>query len=115
MTAEAAIKEALEGLGVPVERLTYRGNADTFITYQLVVSTARDFSDDENAAEEFTFRIDLFSRKNHIATLRALKQALKAHEFYEISTEAETYENDTKYYHIPIGAKYLECVEVAEE
>lgn len=60
MTAEAAIKTALESLGVPVGRLTFRGNANTFITYQLVISAERDFSDDENAAEEYTYRIDLF-------------------------------------------------------
>ncbi len=115
MTAEAAIKRALDRLGVPVERLTYRGRADAFITYQLVISAERDFSDDENAAEEYTFRIDLFSRRNHIALLQSVKRALKAEEFYSITAEAEIYEDDTKYYHIPIGAKYLERVAEAEE
>lgn len=43
MTAEAAIKTALESLGVPVGRLTFRGNANTFVTYQLVISAERDF------------------------------------------------------------------------
>lgn len=115
MTAEAAIKKALGALGVPFARLTYCGRANTFITYQLVISAERDFYDDENNAEEYTFRIDLFSRGNYIALLRRLKRALKAEEFYNITAEAEIYEKDTKYYHIPIGAKYLERVaEVAE-
>lgn len=115
MTAEAAIKRALEGLGVPVERLTYRGRAEAFITYQLVVSAERDFYDDENEAEEYTFRIDIFAHENYIALLRRVKQALKAEEFYSINTEAEIYENDTRYYHIAIGAKYLERVAEAEQ
>ena len=115
MTAEAAIKKALGALGVPFARLTYCGRANTFITYQLVISAERDFYDDENNAEEYTFRIDLFSRGNYIALLRRLKRALKAEEFYNITAEAEVYEKDTKYYDIPIGGEYLERVaEVAE-
>ena len=51
MTAEAAIKKALGALGVPFARLTYRGQADAFITYQLVISAERDFYDDENEAD----------------------------------------------------------------
>lgn len=108
MTAETAIKEALEGIGVPFVRLKYSGNAQAFITYQLVISSERDFSDDENAAEEFTYRIDIYSRVDYIALLRRVKQALKAKGFYAISAEAELYESDTRFYHVPITTKYLE-------
>lgn len=114
MTAEAAIKTALESLGVPVGRLTFRGNANTFVTYQLVISAERDFFDDENAAEEYTYRIDLFSRVDYIALLRRVKRVLKAAGFYGIEAEAEVYERDTKYFHVPITAKYLEEAEAEE-
>ena len=111
MTAEAAIKTALESLGVPVGRLTFRGNANTFITYQLIISADRDFSDDESAAMEYTYRINLFSRADYVALFLSMKRVLKAAGFYGIETEAEVYERDTKYFHMPITAKYLEEVE----
>lgn len=115
MTAEAAIKEALESAGVPFARMTYSGNAKAYITYQLVISAEREFSDDENASEEFTYRIDIFSRVDYIALLRRAKRALKAEGFYAISAEAELYESDTKFFHVPITAKYLECAAEVEE
>ena len=110
MTAEAAIKQALESIGVPVERLTYCGNARTFITYQFVIASERDFSDDDNTAEEYTYRIDLYSRADYIAILRRVKQALKAAGFYGIEAAAEIFERDTKYFHVPITAKFYESV-----
>ena len=108
MTAEAAIKTALESLGVPVGRLTFRGNANTFVTYQLVISAERDFSDDENAAEEYTYRIDLFSRVDYIALMRNTKRALKEAGFYGITFDPEVFEENTGYYHVPVEFKYME-------
>ena len=115
MTAEAAIKAALESVGVPFERLTYRGHAAAFITYQLVISSERDFYDDENEAREYTFRLDLVSRCDFVPLLRRVWRELKAGGFYGISAEAEIYEKDTRLYHIPMTAKYLESVAEAEE
>lgn len=115
MTAEAAIKTALESVNIPFERLVYRGNAPSFAAYQLVISQERDFYDDENEALEHTFRIDLFSRTEYITLLRRVWRALKANEFYEISAEAEIFEQDTKLYHIAMTAKYLESIAEVEE
>lgn len=114
MTAEEAIKRALESVGVPVKRLLYRGDAQTFITYQLVISAERDFSDDKNETEEFTYRVDLYSRSDYIAVLRRMKRALKEAGFYSISAAAELYENDTKFFHVPVTVKYLEEAEAVE-
>lgn len=36
MNVDTLVKATLEKLGFPVERLKYGGNAETFITYQLV-------------------------------------------------------------------------------
>jgi len=37
-----------------------------------------------------------------------LKTALKAAGFYAITIDAETYEQDTGYYHVPVEIKYME-------
>lgn len=43
-----------------------------------------------------------------------MKRVLKAAGFYGIEAEAEVYERDTKYFHVPITAKYLEEAEAEE-
>lgn len=115
MTAEAAIKTALESVGVPCERLTYRGDASAFAVYQLVIVSERDFYDDENEAREHTFRIDIYSHMDYITLLRRVWAALKEYDFYEISAEAEQFERETRLYHVPMTAKYLESVAEVEK
>lgn len=108
MSAEAVLKETLEGLGFPAERMVFNGQADTYFVFQCVISSPTAYSDDDNDAEESVFHIDLFTRRNYGETLRAAKRALKAAGFYGISVEAELYERDTGYYHAPITARFLE-------
>lgn len=108
MNAENAVKTALDSLGVPVARMIYNGKADTFITYQLVLSGEMAFSDDDNEAEEFLFRIDIYSRRDYIALLRRTKRALKAAGFYGVAVQAELYEDDTQLFHIPLNVYYCE-------
>jgi hypothetical protein len=108
MNVDSLLKQTLLTLGVPVERLKYGGKAKTFITYQLVVGRDVHFSDDDNEAEEYTYRIDVYSKVDYIALLRRLKTALKAAGFFGIVFDPEVFENDTGYYHIPVEIKYME-------
>lgn len=108
MNADSLLKTTLEGLGVPVERLKYDGKAETFITYQLVVGRDAHFADDDSEAEEFTYRVDIYSKLDYIALLRRLKTAVKAAGFYAITFDPEVFESDTGYYHIPVEIKYME-------
>ena len=98
----------LEKLGVPVERLKYGGKAACFIVYQLVVGRDTFFSDDEEGAQEFTYQVHVYSKTDYIDILQRLKTALKAAGFYAITIDAETYEQDTGYYHVPVEIKYME-------
>ena len=107
MTADNALSAALEGLGVPVSRLKHDGGEDQFITYQIINATKENFSDDDNESEEWTYRIDIYSRTNHLALLREAKKALKTAGFYNIRIAPEIYESDTKYYHLPMEATYM--------
>lgn len=108
MNVDSTLKTTLLTLGVPVERLKYGGKAKTFITYQLVVGRDINFSDDENEAEEYTYRVDIYSKSDYIALLRSLKTALKAAGFFGIVIDPEVFENDTGYYHVPVEIKYME-------
>lgn len=105
---DSLLKAELEKLGVPVERLKYGGKAACFIVYQLVVGRDTFFSDDEEGAQEFMYQVHVYSKTDYIDILSRLKTALKAAGFYAITIDAETYEQDTGYYHIPVEIKYME-------
>lgn len=108
MNVDSLLKNTLEGLGVPVERLKYGGKANCFITYQLVVGRDTHFSDDESGATEYTYQVNIFSKYDYIDLLSRAKQALKAAGFYGIVIDPEVYEQDTGYYHVPVEIKYME-------
>lgn len=105
--AETALKAALAGLGVPVARLRYTGQANAFLTYQLVTGLDRAFADDESEAEEWVYRVDIYARKNFIPLLRRTKAALKGAGFFGIVIDPEAYEPDTKFFHVPMAAHYM--------
>lgn len=105
---DSLLKTTLEGLGVPVERLVFTGNASVFFTYQFVLGADTAFADDESGAEEFLYRVDLYTKGDFFALIRRTKQALKAAGFYGVTVDPEVYEQDTGYYHVPIEMKYME-------
>ena len=110
---DSLLKAELEKLGVPVERLKYGGKAACFIVYQLVVGRDTFFSDDEEGAQEFTYQVHVYSKTDYIDILQRLKTALKAAGFYAITIDAETYEQDTGYYHVPVEIKYMEVSRIS--
>ena len=105
MNVDSTLKALLDKLGVPVARLKYNGRAACFITYQLVVGRDTLFSDDEEGAQEYTYQINIYSKTDYFALLQRLKTALKAAGFYGITINAEVYEQDTGYYHVPVEIK----------
>ena len=72
----------------------------------------REGADDETHGTEYTYRVDIYSKRDYIALLRRVKQALKAAGFYGLVIDPEVYEQDTGFYHVPIEAKYYEQTEV---
>lgn len=111
-TVDALVKSTLAALCPNVARLLYRGKAGTFFTYQLVSSEDRDAAEDEMQGTEYTYRVDLYSKRDYIALLRRTKRALKAAGFYGIVIDPEAYETDTGFYHVPIECRYYEKTEV---
>lgn len=106
MDVDSLLKTTLEGLGVPVERLAYTGNAPAFFTYQFLLGQDTAFADDDSEAEEYLYRVDLYTRGDFFTLLRKTKQALKAAGFYGITVDPEVLEPDTRFYHVPIEIKY---------
>ena len=106
---DSLLKTTLEGLGVPVERLKMQKKIkpEAYITYQLVTSRERAFADDDNEAEEVTYRVDIYSQSDYIALLLDLKRALKAAGFFGTSVDPEVFERDTGYYHVPVETKII--------
>lgn len=108
MNVDGLLKQTLEALGVPVARLKYDGKAKTFITYQLVVGRDIHFTDDDNEAEEFTYRVDIYSKTDYISLMRRVKTELKSAGFFGIVFDPEVFESETGYFHIPVEIKYME-------
>jgi hypothetical protein len=112
MEADKALNEALKALELPVSRAYHKigkgqGAPRAYITYQLIFGTGTAYADDDNAATETTWRIDLFSKDNYDALISELICELKAADFYGVTAEAEQYEQDTGYYHMSFEAKFL--------
>lgn len=108
MEADKVLNAALKALGHPVARLYYKGKAvSTYFTYQLIMATPTAFADDDNTATESLWRVDLYSKGNYTTLLKDAIQSIKAAGFYGVSIEAEIYEQETGFYHVPIEAKFL--------
>jgi len=112
MEADKILDAALKALGVPVARAFWKVTEKkpaprTYFTYQLILAAGTLHADDDNEATESTWAIDLYSKDDYTALVKAAVQALKAADFYGVTVEAEQYERDTEYYHISFEAKYL--------
>lgn len=105
--ADERIMAALKTVGVPVRRLTYTGQDDAFITFQLISGEEEFHADDEHHADEITYRINVCARYDYTHLIRNVKQALRAAEFYGITEGPELYEEDTGFYHMPMEANFM--------
>ena len=104
---DALIKQALMTVCKNVSRLYYKGKASTFITFQLVTGSEVHHTDDDNEGREYSYRFDIYSKKDYTELVHQSIAALKAVGFYGAYIDPEVYENDTGYYHIPVEIKYF--------
>ncbi len=100
---------ALKSLDYPVERLFYIGSSKTFFTFQTINIKPSNFYDDDNSSYLYTFRVNLFTKNNFETLLKSTIETLKINGFTILNVDAEIFENDTKYYNIPI------TIEINEE
>ena len=105
---DALVNTTLLTLTPNVERLRFTGEADTYITYQILNSEDADFAGDEGTTHDHSYRVDIFSRYDYIALLQQTKAAFKAAGFFGITVNAEMYEKDTEYYHASLDINFKE-------
>lgn len=108
MTVDNILRTALEALGVPVARLLYEGQANTYIVFQIALGQEVGYSDDDTDKTEYIYQIHIYSKGDYIDLLKRAKAALKSAGFYNIVINPEIYEKDTGFYHLPMEATYLE-------
>jgi hypothetical protein len=109
------LKGALKALGKPVYRLVYnpkdqknKVSPQTYFTFQTILSQPSGYADDDSTATLHTFRVDLYSKLDFSQLLSDTLTALKQAGFTISVVDAEMYENDTGYYHVPITIKIME-------
>jgi len=107
-TSDSHLQATLSSLGVPVQRLRFTGEADTYFTWQTIAGSEEAFADDDNEEYEHFYRVDLFSRHNYVEKLVELRKALKAAGFYGTQVTAEQYEQDTGLFHASLNTKFIE-------
>lgn len=104
MTFNEEIKELfknfeVDGIQIPVEFIRYKGDKETFITFQEVSNTPIYNCDNECEYSIKQFDFDIYTKGNYLNILKAVKKKLKDNEWSWISDSADMYETDTKYYH----------------
>lgn len=102
MNINPIIESALASIGVPVASVVYRGTSKTYITYYTVLEKDSEYADDSPIYSESTGTIDIFSSGDFKALLESVKDRLKTAGFLIIGVGPETYESDTKLYHVPV-------------
>lgn len=105
---EVCLKQALDTLGKPVTRLSYKGEASTYFTFQRILIQLVEYADDESQCELHTYRVNLFTKNDFTKLLKDTITVLKNAGFTISSVDPETYESDTELYHVPITINKLE-------
>lgn len=110
------LKAALLSLGKSAYRLAYtppdndlkKKPPETYFTFQTVLSQPSEYADDDSTATLHTFRVDLYSKLDFTQLLSDTLTQLKRAGFSISTVDAEIYEYDTGYYHVPITIKIME-------
>ena len=97
----------VDGEKVPIFFMHYDGKASKYLTYYQWSELPKNFADNENQNEICYATIDVWSQENYKNIVEKVKKKLKVNGFTWTDTGAEIYENDTKFYHVPINFYYL--------
>lgn len=112
MSLFSKIKTALTPLDIPVKRLGL-SKEDTEKNYQqyIIITEYNQqgelFADDEEIATTHSIQISLFTKLNYVETAKQIKSLLNEVGFVRTS-EYESYEDMTGYYHKVIRFYYVE-------
>ena len=104
------VKDSMESLGVPAGRLKIEGSHETYIVWQRVFGKDISHADDGAGGSETSWMASLYSKNDYVGLRDSMVVKIKEAGFHAVEIMAETYEDDTEYYHASISFKYMEEV-----
>lgn len=78
----------------------YEGEADTYAVFQTILERFEEYADNECRNEGAYLRLHVFTNEKYIELKENIKKELKKQGFFGIEYGPETYEDDTKKYHL---------------
>lgn len=85
---------------VPVAHLRYRGASKTFVTWTITGDEPTLSGDDELLYSVVSVDIDVFSDKNYLNVVEAIKELMILNYWVWTGDSSEMYEEDTGLYHL---------------
>lgn len=103
---KSIIRQALSELNIPIVPVYYEGTSRKYITFNIINDYETEFSDDEATSSEQMLNIHLYYDEDYTSVLNIIKTKLKSVGFSDIQIIFETFEKDTKLYHLTLSVKF---------
>ena len=101
------INSALAALQLPITHPPYKGEADEYVTYQLIIQSTTLYAEGTEAETSVLYAVDYYTKTVPFeAKLLEIKRLLQA-AGWTCTVNAEDYEPDTGLYHIPMTATHI--------
>ena len=101
------INSALAALKLPITHPPYKGEADEYVTYQLIIQSTTLYAEGTEAETSVLYAVDYYTKTVPFeAKLLEIKRLLQA-AGWTCTVNAEDYEPDTGLYHIPMPATHI--------
>ena len=101
------INSALTALKLPITHPPYKGEADEYVTYQLITQSTTLYAEGTEAETSVLYAVDYYTKTVPFeAKLLEIKRLLQAGG-WTCTVNAEDYEPDTGLYHIPMTATHI--------
>ena len=93
----------VDGVNIPIEYQRYEGKASSYLEYYTWLIKPDNYSDDTPKVWIVYGTLDVYSKGNFKNILQKAVERLLELGFSVTDIEKEDYDDDTKYYHIPIN------------
>ena len=101
------INSALAAHKLPITHPPYKGEANDYITYQLIIQSTTLYAEGTEAETSVLYAVDYYTKTVPFeAKLLEIKRLLQA-AGWTCTVNAEDYEPDTGLYHIPMTATHV--------
>lgn len=101
------INNALAALKLPVTHPPYKGEANEYITYQLITQSTTLYAEGAEAETSVLYAVDYYTQATPFEKkLLEIKRLLQA-AGWTCTVNAEDYEPDTGLYHIPMTVTHV--------